>query len=490
MGRESKKDERVVRVLDGYVGGASYGVHNSSLVNLARGVVERVLCTSTDGVLSHPIRPLPNAFKRLGSIRADVVHNTCSSNVVSIEDYPSLYHDARKRAVYERAVLSLSHETVSKRDAVVSVFVKAEKVNFSDKPDPAPRVIQPRNPRYNVCVGRFLKPFEKNMFAGFAETFGYKVVCKGMNAAQTATQLRENWDAFEDPVAIGLDASRFDQHVSPEALQFEHGFYTRIFNDPELATLLSWQIDNEGIGYVDGAKLKYKIRGCRMSGDINTSMGNCIIMCCIVLAYFRSLEIVARLANNGDDCVVICERSHEHLLAGIGQWFREFGFKLTREATVDVFERIEFCQTQPVLTGSGWRMVRNPYTATSKDMVSLLSWNTEVEFNRWRGAIGSCGMSLTAGVPFWHAYYQSLGGVTSEKECAKIADSGLGYMARGMDAPCEVTEESRYSFWLAFGMLPDEQAALEQVKRPIDFSQSTPMTFGDVNTYSELLVKQ
>lgn len=487
QGAREEKGVREVRILDGFSGSAEYAVHNPSLINLARGVVERVLYTVKGGKLTPPSPPLRGVFQRLRSLRSAVLRNTRSTTVVAVEEYPSLYHDSRKRAVYERAVTSLQTQAVSRRDAIVNTFVKAEKVNFTAKPDPAPRVIQPRNPRYNVCVGRYLKPFEKNMFAGFARTYGYNVVCKGLNAGQTAEQLRENWDVFSDPVAIGLDASRFDQHVSRQALEFEHGFYNSIFRSSELKELLSWQLSNRGVGNAEGKKLKYQVDGCRMSGDINTSLGNCIIMSSIVLGYFDEYGVEARLANNGDDCVVICDRKSLRKLEAIDDWFRDFGFVLTREPVVDVFERIEFCQTQPVLTSTGWRMVRNPFTASSKDVVSLLSWTTEVEFDRWRGAISSCGLSLTRGVPYWEAFYDRLGGIIDENSCNTVMKSGMGYMARGVVADSYISPETRFSFWLAFGLTPDEQTSLELIQRTIEYTEKCPLTFGDVRPLNDLL---
>lgn len=482
------KGQREVRTLDGFVGSDRYGVHNPSVINLVRGVAERVLYTSSEGGLERPVQPDPEVFELLRPLRSRVLRNTRSTTVVPVEEYPQLYHDSRKRATYARAVASLETKALGRNDAIVNTFVKAEKVNFTAKPDPAPRVIQPRSARYNVHVGRYLKPFEKNMYAGFAETYGYNVICKGLNAATTATQLRQNWEKYSSPVAIGLDASRFDQHVSRAALEYEHGFYNGIFQSRELRELLTWQLRNRGRGYCNGKKVTYTVDGCRMSGDINTSLGNCIIMSSIVLAYFEEHGVDARLSNNGDDCVVICERSQLPKMESIDAWFRRFGFKLTREAPVFDFERIQFCQTQPVLTSSGWRMVRNPFTATSKDAVSLLSWATEDEFNRWRGAISSCGLSLTRGVPFWEAYYTNIGGECDERAFERVADSGLGYMGVGMDTSGDViTPEARYSFWLAFGLDPDMQIALESVQRDIRFSERCPLTFGDVTPYSELL---
>lgn len=467
--------ERCVRLLNGYGSGAKYGVHKSSLVNLARGVAERVLATrDSEGVLRKPLRPESGVFALLSPIRASLLRNMPSTTVVAREDFPTLYH-GRKRAIYEAAVASLSLEAIKVSDAWVSTFVKAEKINFSVKSDPPPRVIQPRTPRYNVEVGKYLKCFEKNLFASFRKCFGYQVIVKGCNADDSAAILRANWDEFRNPVAVGLDASRFDQHVSREALEFEHSVYNSVFDSPELARLLRMQLRNVGIGYTADGKVKYVVDGCRMSGDINTSMGNCLIMSCIVLCYLKTTGVDMRLSNNGDDCVVFCEREHLPLLDGIGAWFERFGFKLTLEPAVDIFEKIEFCQTQPVVVGSGWRMVRNPFTASAKDCVSLLPWDTKEDFDAWRCAIGTCGLELTRGVPFWEAYYRRLKVDVIKRDCIEqVYDSGLGYMAKGCMAQT-ITQDSRYSFYLAFGMLPDVQESLEELDVDISYDLYRPL---------------
>lgn len=463
-----------MRVLNNFGGGSCYGVHNDSLVNLVRGVTERVLYNVRDGVLVPTRKPVSGAFKRLLPLRNRILKHTPSTTVVEVADYPELYR-GRKRAVYERAVESLSIQACRRSDAYVSTFVKAEKINFSAKGDPAPRVIQPRSPRYNVMVGRYLKPFEKVMCEGFAKYAGYKVILKGCNASDTAMHLRDNWDAFTDPVAFGLDASRFDQHVSVEALEFEHSFYNCVFQSPELAGYLSWQLRNKGFGRAADGRVRYTVDGCRMSGDINTGLGNCVLMSSMVLGYMEHHGINARLSNNGDDCVVICERRDYTKFTDIDTWFTEFGFKLTREPMVDCFERIEFCQTQPVLLSNGWRMVRNPFTASSKDCVSLLSWANELEFNRWRNAIGTCGLALTTGVPFWQAFYSAIWAPFHHDQSVEaVYDSGMGYMARGVEG-CDITPEARYSFYLAFGITPDAQLALEDEMPTVRWMEPEPV---------------
>lgn len=474
--------QRVVRIFAGIGAGVRYGVHNNSLNNLVRGVVERVLYRRGPNGLSKPQAPLPGVFRRLAGVKAKLLRQLSSTPIVSLEEYPKLY-TGRKQKIYESAVTNLLARGLLRDDANVKAFVKAEKINFTAKGDPAPRIIQPRTPEYTAMVGRYLKPFEKELFRGFRRAYGYPVVLKGLNASGVAQALRDSWDAFVSPVAIGLDASRFDQHVSQDALRYEHSVYNSVFRSPELARLLERQLVNRVTGRAADGLVRYTVEGCRMSGDINTGMGNCLIMASLVLGYFDSVGLTARLANNGDDCVVICEATDLAKMGGIDQWFSDAGFVLTREDPVYVFEKIEFCQTQPVLTSTGWRMVRNPRTAASKDAVSLLSWATEAEFRAWADAVGTCGLELTRGVPFWESYYRELVRAGQRREWAveRVVDSGMGYMARGVVGG-DINDDARYSFYLAFGILPDEQEALELCSVPINYQEPRPMTFAEVES--------
>ncbi len=112
---------------------------------------------------------------------------------------------------------------------------------------------------------------------------------KGMDVRTVAKVLREKWDMFPNPVAIGLDASRFDQHVSVPALEFEHSVYLSCFKQKKhrerLAKLLKLQLENHCTGYAEDGVIKYTTTGTRMSGDMNTSLGNCVLMCSLIHSY-------------------------------------------------------------------------------------------------------------------------------------------------------------------------------------------------------------
>jgi hypothetical protein len=377
--------------------------------------------------------------------------------------------------------------------------VKAEKVNFTSKPDPAPRVIQPRGPRYNVSVGVFLKPLEHLIYKSIAQVWGGTTVMKGHNAHSTAAELRVMWDSFRDPVAVGLDASRFDQHVSADALRWEHGIYLSCFagsDRTELRRLLEWQVENKGFARASDGLVKYTVSGCRMSGDMNTALGNCLLMCAMVWEYCRLRGVQARLANNGDDCVVICERGDlGKFNDGLGQWFLEMGFNMKVEPAVDVFERIEFCQTQPVYDGERWVMCRKPSIVLAKDSVSLLPMTQGKTAYRYCTAVGECGMSLAGGLPVLQEFYSALmrcgAGARFEGAVAQL-ESGFARLATGMHREYRlVSAEARYSFWLAFGILPDAQVAMEDYYQEVglDLASCVPRENKFDYTFPDLTFK-
>lgn len=452
----------------------TFGIHNNNLANLRRGVIERVFAVEGPAGLTPPPSAVPGSYNcdELQEFRRLVVQAIGPQAPASYAEFLSAYKGDRRLAVYTAAVESLKFDPVKKLDAYTTAFVKCEKINFSSKADPAARLIQPRTPRYNVEVGRFLKKLEKKIFKAIEEVYGGPTVMKGYNANETACHMRHMWESFDDPVAIGLDASRFDQHTGEEALKWEHSVYTACFRKGEaarLATLLSWQIDNEGCARATDGRIKYQVRGCRMSGDMNTSLGNCLIMCGLVYKLAKSLSLRLRLANNGDDCVVIMERKHmKRFMRAVGTFFLIHGYTMKVENPVFVFEEIEFCQTKPVASGSGWIMCRNAMVAMAKDSCSVLPLEQGRMQQGWLTAIGTCGMSLAGGIPvfqeFYSAFIRAGGGITIGKHPA--LETGFARLAAGMHRRySDISDDTRVSFWKAFGILPSMQLELESELR-------------------------
>ena len=457
-------------------------VHNHSYINLIRGLVERVFLVQSrvwQGLVPTP-RPASGAFERLAPFRAKLRRWLPQSRPVDRETYPE-YYRGRLRTIYQAAVESLRSTPIRAADAVVKTFVKAEKLKITkSKPDPCPRVIQPRDPRYNVEVGRYLRPIEKLVYRALGKVWGGATVLK-MNATDQASALWQMWESFHNPVAVGLDASRFDQHVSQDALKWEHDVYLSCFRGEErseLARLLQWQLVNRGRAYLADARVKYSVDGCRMSGDINTSLGNCLLMCALVHTYCEDRGVRARLANNGDDCVVIMEEADlDRFRNGLEEWFLEFGFEMEVENPVREFEQIEFCQTHPVWTPDGYIMVRKLDVAISKDMVSLLP--LDQCYRAYLGAVGQCGLSTYGGIPVYQEFYNSMvrTGAPSKVGQHSAIMGGLRFLSAGMSRVyTPVHPLTRVSFWKAFGMLPDEQELMEQWLRDNPLPPQIPQT--------------
>lgn len=453
------------------------------MANLRRGIVERVFHVERGGQLVTPPRPSEGWIRTgLGDFARAIRRWLPRSTPVTRIEFAEMYK-GRKHTIYANAVESLSTRPVSRRDAQVGkAFVKAEKVNFSSKPDPAPRIIHPRDPRYNVEVGRFLKPLEHRIYWAIQKVWGGPTVMKGLNAEQVAGCLRQKWSSFRNPVAVGLDASRFDQHVSLEALEWEHHIYGLCFSGPDknlLETLLRWQLRNRCTGRASDGNIRYTVEGCRMSGDMNTALGNCLLMCAMVWSYCQhTIGGRAALANNGDDCMVFMEREDlKRFTRDVEPWFLKMGFTMKVEAPAYDFEKVEFCQTRPIWTPDGWIMVRNYPNALAKDCTSIVPLDTEKGARKWMNAVGRCGMSLTGGVPIYQEFYQFLMdmGLPSGTDNHPIMECGMTMMAVGMErGRMPVHPRTRYSFWLAFGITPDQQEIIEEYYRSVSRSWATP----------------
>jgi len=375
----------------------------------------------------------------------------------------------RKRRTYANAVDSLKRRPITRSDSHISFFVKCENTNLTAKPDAVPRAICPRGPRYCVELGRYIKAIERTIYKSIDEMWGEVVVMKGRNAVERAKVLREKWDSFSDPVAIGCDATRFDQHVSVGALEWEHLVYRSYFpHDRKLAELLRWQLRNKIYGNFCDGSFKASLRGHRMSGDPNTALGNTLLMSSMLHAFLFGLRFRSTIVNDGDDSVIFLERKNaQYIYENIEPWFRRLGFRMEVEALVDEFEAVEFCQAHPVWNGMCWTMVRNHYVARAKDLTTYKVY-TEGEFWSWLGAVGQGGMSMSGGIPVFQEFYQCLIRSSAGWAIKHAIDewSGLGYLSRGLSTSyTEVTDAARVSYYIAYGVPPDVQRHIEEYYR-------------------------
>lgn len=378
-----------------------------------------------------------------------------------------------KRRVYEAAVRSLEVKPLSKSDCRVKTFTKDE----YRKPGGAPRAIQPRSPRFNVCLGRYIRHMEKDIYKDIDDVFDpsgeHRTVAKGMNMRERGAEIQKMWDRYMDPVAVALDASRFDQHVNVMLLDLEHDFYRALSTGttagiPTLNYLLSKQRVNDGRYYGDDGKIKYRVEGNRMSGDMNTSMGNVIVMCMLMHSYisYKGLTSQVSLLNDGDDCVLIMDRKNlDSFNKDLDSWFRKAGITMSCDGTYWNLEDIEFCQARPVVIDNEVVMVPRPTKRLYSDLISTKDLSSKKVFKKWFGAVAGCGLAQSTGVPIFSDYYNWMADsvtpwIPTEGDFYyKYRDSKLSEMKY---RDCRRSPSTRLSFYFAFGITPDEQVIVER----------------------------
>jgi hypothetical protein len=212
-------------------------------------------------------------------------------------------------------------------------------------------------------------------------------------------------------------------------------------------------------------------------------------MCSLVYQYCYELGLTNKfsLINNGDDCVVFMEREHEReFVRGLDEWFRAMGFNMKVEPTVDILERVEFCQTRPVFDGQRYIMVRNPEICLSKDLVFIKPLDHANPYMMWIGAVGDCGLSMSGGIPILQEFYQAMRRSCGDHKRIKndlLFEGGLSYMSIGMNRKyTKVSPQTRFSFYLAFGVLPEYQIALENTLRGVSFKWSQPKQVSEMRS--------
>jgi hypothetical protein len=298
--------------------------------------------------------------------------------------------------------------------------------------------------------------------------FGYDVVAKHKNIYDVADMFVEARDQFVDPVYFGIDAAKFDMHVTADVLRLEHSVYLHMYNnDPLLRKLLSWQVHNVGHGVASDGSLRFEIEGTRFSGDINTSLGNVMIMVNLISSYFDK-KINYRLINNGDDAYVICERKDAHVVPGFVAHAKTCGFRIELEAPVYELEHVRFCQMAPIeYEPNKYVMVRDPVNLLQKDIMSTHDLRNKQIREKWMYAVGYGGLAMYGNIPVlrnFYNYYYKCGNPDSKmlQGDREILNSAYFYWGKGLLPEYRpITDTCRISYFKAFDVTPQEQLAWE-----------------------------
>lgn len=469
---------------------SAFLTHKGCGHDMLRAIVERIfMVRDTGGRLVATPQPTRPFDELTGGVRAEMAPLFLPVPV-KLQEVPAMMNGKRKKERYSKALDSFRERPPSPADAVLDSFPKIEFANFSKKADPVPRGINPRGARFNIQLARWLKPHEHRIYAGASRWNWVRptttpVVLKCANPDTRGDVLFEKWSAFSDPVAFLSDLSRCDQHISKPALEWEHSCYLEYFSGvpgvEELAGLLAQQLRNKGIhrNRVDGTVIRFEVEGVRMSGDMNTALGNCLIVTALYYGLSKQIGVPMEVANDGDDCVVIMERSDAAAFqAAVSQHFLSAGMSIEVGDPVDIFEQIEFCQCRPVWNGTRYTMVRNPMKALSSDLMGAGKWVDDQARRDIVNLIGYGGGHLSAGIPIMQQFYATCRhSQPGTKGMVEFEETGFGRMVSSklkeqhktitskVPTP-EITPRSRQSFFWAFGVPPSLQVAIEATLVP------------------------
>lgn len=368
----------------------------------------------------------------------------------SAQDYIDNY-EGKKRELLIQARASLKERAIEPLDARVSMFLKDDKYVDELK---EPRCIQYRSKRFHLYVGRFLHPIESAVMEHLER--GVRFCAKSRNSLGRAEDLYEMWSSYSDPVAVLLDHSKFDAHITVDHLRLEHWFYTSVVPDPRLKKVLRWQLMNKGR---TKHGTKYEVQGTRMSGDVNTGLGNTVLNYAMLASWLECCGVDGRVYVDGDDSVVVLS-SAELTKLDYGYW-KTMGMETKVEYAYE-FEHVEFCQCRPVLIAQPdtYRMVRSPVRVLTRAPWTVKKYD-EVGYMRLIRTIGWCELASNGSVPV----LQEFASWFMDQGAGRLLRHEIRSLLRDRIEHVEVQQPtylSRLSFEQAWGVPVDLQLYVER----------------------------
>lgn len=359
-----------------------------------------------------------------------------------------------KKHVYTHALANLRQGLQLNRWTRISMFIKSDKYSRGslESSDPkTPRAIQFRSPEFNLLEACKLKPYEHLLYKTLKSPIGLRVVAKGLNNVERATNIVEASAKFSHPVYILLDHSKFDSCVRVAHLKWTHKQYGRTIRNRFLRYLLSKTLRNRGRSK---GGVRYTVEGGRMSGDFDTALGNTMINFMVLTSGVRKIR--HHLLIDGDDSVLIMEAEDWDMLGEekMKTHCALMGFKTKVEITRDLWQ-VEFCRSK-LIPADPPRFARDPVRALSNYSVTLKDYSGEARL-RYLAGIGQGEMAASAGVPILQAYALSLS--RAHTNPMYIEELAVAYGPPG--EPLTISPEVRVWFQEQWGIAPDQQQRIE-----------------------------
>lgn len=286
-----------------------------------------------------------------------------------------------KGKLYTDAYRELRFRDLEPRDSNVTMFVKAEKLlTDSNLKYGDPRAIQFRGVVYSAALARYTLALERTFYLC---TPG---ATKGLNSSKKGEVMSDIILKYANPTYLELDCSRFDAHVSEALLRCEHHFYNCIFSTPKLAKMLRAQVENK---VYSRSGLKYTVRGGRMSGDMNTALGNNVLQWGMIRLWLVECGLSKfDYIFDGDDSVIVIERKDVGLVKA-SIYENLFGMKAKLKVLYEL-ELVEYCKGMFFGVPGDLVFGRNPIVSIHKDLYTTKLLTSQKQVDSYMYTLGLC----------------------------------------------------------------------------------------------------
>lgn len=388
-------------------------------------------------------------------------------------------YSGRKLTLYQQAQERVDSTKITtkalRRISRLSSFIKPEKIS-DDSRDP--RMIQARSLDYNYMVGNFLKPIEHKLYAMNSRRFKIvpgkgRVIAKNLNLQQRAKHILAKFNQFRKPICYSIDCSRFDAHVTTQQLEAEFQVYLGAYRGEDrsrLHNLLKQQLCNRG---VTKHGIVYTSPGGRSSGDMNTALGNCILMTgmlavCSKVIGFKRFDLFV----DGDDTLIFASKDDEQAVHQMVSLMSAFGHEVKLENRAERIEDIVHCQAKLVETANGPIMCQDPVRVLSRTLVSHKHWGCSKPKKQNRmWCLGTCLLSVFAGVPVLQGFAISL--LRAGRPGGLVQTSRMWSAARELNSDREynldIPEATYLNFCEVFNWTMEEVRYMESLFETIEY---------------------
>nr|BDU47024.1 RNA-dependent RNA polymerase [Spodoptera litura male-killing virus] len=225
--------------------------------------------------------------------------------------------------------------------SMVTAFTKLEKLTTTKYK--APRLIQARHASFNIEYGKFIKPLEQFLtkYHHRRHNFG-----KGSydEIARRVAKLSRKFTYYTE-----ADHSTFDAHVTVEMLRLSHTFYMSCYKHNKDLIQLARQTIYNRCKTRDNDR--YCVRGTRMSGDVDTSLGNCLINYALLKNLLVVLRINGDVIVNGDDSIIFSDQPLPIEMCRL--FLRKYNMETVFKPSVTNIHQVEFCKLKYIINADG-----------------------------------------------------------------------------------------------------------------------------------------